>query len=80
MAKKIREVLISTGKIAYLHPNGGLAQLARALQWHCRGHRFESDILHQTAFLLQECGFFISLSIRSYVRPLPAVLCRLQHL
>ena len=25
---------------------GGLAQLARALQWHCRGHRFDSDILH----------------------------------
>ena len=26
--------------------NGGLAQLARALAWHARGHRFESDILH----------------------------------
>ncbi len=25
---------------------GGLAQLARALPWHGRGHRFESDILH----------------------------------
>src|SRR5699024_1382577 len=25
---------------------GGLAQLARALRWQCRGHRFESDILH----------------------------------
>ena len=25
---------------------GGLAQLARALAWHARGHRFESDILH----------------------------------
>ena len=32
---------------------GGLAQLARALAWHARGHRFDSDILHQiqrTAF------------------------------
>ena len=30
--------------------NGGLAQLARALAWHARGHRFEPDILHtQTA-------------------------------
>jgi len=27
-------------------PKGGLAQLARALAWHARGHRFDSDILH----------------------------------
>jgi hypothetical protein len=27
--------------------NGGLAQLARALAWHARGHRFDSDILHE---------------------------------
>ncbi len=26
---------------------GGLAQLARALALHARGHRFESDILHK---------------------------------
>ena len=26
---------------------GGLAQLARALAWHARGHRFESGILHK---------------------------------
>jgi len=26
--------------------SGGLAQLARALAWHARGHRFESGILH----------------------------------
>ena len=26
--------------------NGGLAQLARALAWHARGHRFDSGILH----------------------------------
>ncbi len=25
---------------------GGIAQLARALAWHARGHRFESDYLH----------------------------------
>ena len=32
----------------YLCPrNGGLAQLARALAWHARGHEFESRILHQ---------------------------------
>ncbi len=27
---------------------GGLAQLARALAWHARGHRFDPDILHFT--------------------------------
>ena len=27
--------------------NGGIAQLARALAWHARGHRFESDYLHE---------------------------------
>ena len=26
--------------------SGGLAQLARALAWHARGHRFDPDILH----------------------------------
>src|SRR5690554_2224808 len=26
--------------------NGGLAQLARALAWQARGHRFDSDNLH----------------------------------
>jgi hypothetical protein len=31
----------------YLAPQGGLAQLARALPWHGRGHRFDSDILHK---------------------------------
>ncbi len=31
----------------YCQKNGGLAQLARALAWHARGHRFDSDILHQ---------------------------------
>ena len=34
--------------LLYLHPQtGGLAQLARALAWHARGHEFESRILHQ---------------------------------
>ena len=28
--------------------NGGLAQLARALAWHARGHRFDPDILHHS--------------------------------
>ena len=29
-----------------LNITGGLAQLARALAWHARGHRFDPDILH----------------------------------
>ena len=27
--------------------SGVLAQLARALAWHARGHRFDSDMLHK---------------------------------
>ena len=34
-------------KFVYIcSPSGELAQLARALAWHARGHRFESGILH----------------------------------
>ena len=46
--------MIERNKVS-LHPpqqgqsDGGLAQLARALAWHARGHRFDSDILHQTS-------------------------------
>ena len=36
------------GEIYYSH--GGLAQLARALAWHARGHRFDPDILHESLF------------------------------
>ncbi len=32
--------------ILAISKKGGLAQLARALAWHARGHRFDSDILH----------------------------------
>ena len=31
---------------------GGLAQLARALAWHARGHRFDPDILHFAVCLI----------------------------
>ena len=37
--------LPGTTSISLSH--GGLAQLARALAWHARGHRFEPDILHK---------------------------------
>ena len=31
---------------------GGLAQLARALAWHARGHRFDSGIFHPVRILV----------------------------
>ena len=33
---------------------GGLAQLARALAWHARGHRFDPDILHFAMYISHE--------------------------
>ena len=36
----------SSSLVQTANKNGGLAQLARALALHARGHRFESDILH----------------------------------
>jgi hypothetical protein len=39
---------------------GELAQLARALAWHARGRRFDSDILH-----LVDLQLFIHFSIYS---------------
>ncbi len=42
---------------------GELAQLARALAWHARGHRFDSGILHSKAPIFW--GFFYGKSIRS---------------
>ena len=38
---------------------GELAQLARALAWHARGHRFDSGILHQKK--PPPRGFFLNL-------------------
>ncbi len=40
---------------------GGLAQLARALAWHARGHRFESGILHvdYQGFVREHEPFFV---------------------
>ena len=46
--QKIAFSFASALTFRYLCPaNGGLAQLARALAWHARGHEFESRILHQ---------------------------------
>lgn len=49
---------------------GALAQLASALPWHGRGHRFESDMLHQivltpTIDLVGGCLFLKPCSGRS---------------
>ena len=55
-------IFCKSGKSNYLcHANGGLAQLARALAWHARGHEFESRILHQetTQKIANPCKFVI---------------------
>ena len=45
--------------ITYLCPRyGGLAQLARALAWHARGHRFEPGILHHRRLFQCETACF----------------------
>ncbi len=46
-------------------PSGELAQLARALAWHARGHRFDSGILHPTGRQGQKlsAAFFVSAEI-----------------
>ena len=41
--------------------NGGLAQLARALDLHSRGHRFDSDILHDFT------RFFFDLVLETFI-------------
>ena len=37
----------------FCRPFGELAQLARALAWHARGRRFDSDILHSCETILE---------------------------
>ena len=45
---EVREFIVYNSEFIILDfINGGLAQLARALALHARGHRFDSDILHQ---------------------------------
>ena len=59
--KFFRANLVRIEKSDYLCPrNGGLAQLARALAWHARGHEFESRILHkETLQTPRFAGFFV---------------------
>ena len=44
--KASRSVAIYKIFSTFVAHNGGLAQLARALAWHARGHEFDSRILH----------------------------------
>ena len=43
-------MLVVSKNVVFLQPQtqGALAQLARALAWHARGHRFDSVMLHKT--------------------------------
>ena len=43
---------------------GGLAQLARALAWHARGHQFDPGILHKEGCVIQP--FFVCSSFCWY--------------
>ena len=48
--KKIDFFLVYPKKVVLLQrktSKGALAQLARALAWHARGHRFDSVMLHK---------------------------------
>src|SRR3546814_5840191 len=49
--KPVQENLLKVSCPGNQH--GELAQLARALAWHARGHRFDSDILHLIIKALQ---------------------------
>lgn len=51
--------------------NGELAQLARALAWHARGHRFESGILHHSSRFKRD--FFV-LSQKNYLTDIHILL------
>ena len=53
------------GSIFAVHWQGGLAQLARALAWHARGHQFESGILHSIKKAVSAgSSFFIPLRFK----------------
>ena len=47
---------------------GGLAHLARARHWQCRGDRFESGNLHKKAPSNARCYFFVEITIRLFIR------------
>jgi hypothetical protein len=54
---------------------GELAQLARALAWHARGRRFDSDILHKRR--LSQDAFFVCVKALVHAK-LPTLKLRLR--
>ena len=72
--KKLSKIWALHKKVLTLHrkrKKGGLAQLARALAWHARGHRFDSDILHKINKRLSFRQSFIVISHPFFVIPHP---------
>ena len=71
-------------KVVFLQPQierfsvakrGALAQLARALAWHARGHRFDSVMLHKRNPAIS-AGFFVYKSLGRVSHGFaPASLC-----
>ena len=54
--------LVNPKKVVLLQrktSKGALAQLARALAWHARGHRFDSVMLHRKSPLLSGDFFMV---------------------
>ena len=50
---------------------GGLAQLARALAWHARGHGFDSHILHKQGDQQKLVAFFVCEELH-FTHPFPS--------
>ena len=69
--EKEKNILSVRKKIVSLHPisketQGVLAQVARAFDWQSKGHRFDSDILHQRRGSLQR-PFFLSKGVLAHL-------------
>ena len=49
-----------------MHDLWGYSSVGRALQWHCKGHRFEPDYLHQFQIKALFIKAFFMLKIRVF--------------
>ena len=68
MKKDYLKFLFKKCNLYFCDSFGELAQLARALAWHARGHRFDSGILHHGRDYAAMCGpFFHCLTIALYL-------------
>ena len=63
--------------IIALQQFGGLAQLARALAWHARGHRFDSGILHLVISTCMSCRCFFFNQLASLISATEIVVAML---